>query len=271
MMDGDMDASKTRGIFQGHRVLVVDDLLLNRIVLKGLLSLYDIRPDLACDGAEALQACSRNTYDLVLTDSHMPVMDGFECARRLRRDHSLRVKAIVAVTADAMAGARERCLDAGMDDVLIKPILREDLERTLSRWLKPVGSDVPPAEAPVPGPATAIWVDKARLIKMAEEVGQMKPDFWSDALVLFRADAGSILKALWEAVESENYSETMDRAHALKGICLTLGLVRMAESCKDLQSSATERNKSVCRSRIRSLKEDLEPSLSEAHRMLAGI
>jgi signal transduction histidine kinase/CheY-like chemotaxis protein len=270
-----VDGKKAKGMFLGRRVLVVDDVPINRTVLDGLLAYYGIRPDSVSSGEEALQACSGKTYDLVLMDNHMPGMDGLECARLLRAKHGARVNAIVAVTADAMAEARERCLDAGMDDVLTKPILEEELQCVLSRWLKPAGPDaapparVPdPAPAPDPDPAPSIWVDGRRLIKMSEQFGKNQSGFWKDALVLFKTDADSILEALRAATEAGRFSEVKERAHALKGMCLTLAFVSMVETCKILESSATEGNRQDCRSSIRSLKDALDPSLADACRIV---
>jgi signal transduction histidine kinase/CheY-like chemotaxis protein/HPt (histidine-containing phosphotransfer) domain-containing protein len=266
-----VDGKKAKGMFLGCRVLVVDDVPINRTVLDGLLGYYGIRADSASSGDEALQACSGKTYDLVLMDNHMPGMDGLECARRLRAKHGSRVNAIVAVTADAMADARGRCLDAGMDDVLTKPILEEELQHVLSRWLKPVGSAAPPPRVPEPDPTPSIWVDRQRLIKMSEQFGKEHPGFWKEALDLFKTDASSILETLRTAIEAGNFSEVKDRAHALKGMCLTLGFVSMVETCRSLENSTTEGNRQDCRSLIRSLKDALESSLVEAHRVVDGI
>jgi signal transduction histidine kinase/CheY-like chemotaxis protein len=261
-----------KGRFQGRRVLVVEDMATNKIVLDGMLAFYGIQVDSASNGVEALEACSLRSYDLVLMDNHMPVMDGIECTRRIRREHGQRVKAIVAVTADAMSDARARCLEAGMNDVLTKPIVEEELERVLVEWLKPAESDASNAGTPGNGadPAAAILVDQDRLLKMSGEFRRRKPDFWKDALVLFGTDADAILEALRAAMETENYPEIKARGHALKGICLTLGLLRMVDNCKDLEACALERNKAACRSRIRALETDLGPSLDEARRIFGA-
>lgn len=266
-----VDGKKAKGMFLGRHVLVVDDAPINRIVLDGLLAYYGIQADSASNGEEALQACFRKTYDLVLMDIHMPEMDGLECSRRLRGAHGPRVNSIVAVTADAMADARERCLDAGMDDVLIKPILEEELLRVLSRWLMPMGSATPPPPGhPEPEPFNSIWVDSRHLSKMSKQLGKKNPGFWKDALVLFNADAISILEMLRAATEAGNFSEVKERAHVLKGMCLTLGFVSMVETCRSLENSTTEGNQLACRSLIRSLKGALEPSLLDAHLVIDG-
>ncbi len=110
------------------RILIVDDHALNRKVLDSILMTYDLRSDLAASAEEALHACERSQYHIIFMDCHMPGMDGYECTRRLR--HGPRTgprPTIIGVTADAMDNNLKRCLDAGMDGLLVKPIIERQL------------------------------------------------------------------------------------------------------------------------------------------------
>ena len=134
------------------RLLIVEDHPLNQKVLSGFLSQAGYRADVASSGQEALTVFARSPYDMVFMDCHMPGMDGYECTRALRK---MRIggtrPAIIGVTADAMVGIREKCLRAGMDEVLTKPLLTEELRGVLSRWLgmaKP-GRSVPAQVSPL--------------------------------------------------------------------------------------------------------------------------
>lgn len=120
------------------RILVVEDDEVNREVTCGQLKRIGIQPDLAGNGAEALQRLSNNRYDLVFMDCQMPVMDGWTASRRFRasEDSLQEHTPIVALTAYALKGDRERCLEAGMDDYLAKPVRREILKKTIQRWVK---------------------------------------------------------------------------------------------------------------------------------------
>ena len=122
--------------FEG-RVLLVEDCAVNLAVAEGMLELLGPRVELASDGAEALAALSRGTFDLVLMDCMMPGMDGYAATQELRRREtgSGRRTPVVALTANAMSGDRERCLAAGMDDYLSKPFRQEELRELLARWL----------------------------------------------------------------------------------------------------------------------------------------
>lgn len=116
------------------RVLVVDDSAINRRVLERMLGRWGIRVDLSADGLEALALCAETRYDLVLMDWRMPGLDGLETTTQLRRQESRRVP-VIAVTANALAGDRQQCLEAGMDDFLGKPFNLAQLHGLLKRWL----------------------------------------------------------------------------------------------------------------------------------------
>ena len=129
------------------RVLLVEDNDVNRLVGVSILELLGIQVDVASDGSEAVALSGRNRYDLLLMDCHMPGMDGFAATAAIRaRERGGDACVIVAVTALAMDGDRERCLAAGMDDYLAKPFLREDLLSMLGRWMP--RARVPAPEAP---------------------------------------------------------------------------------------------------------------------------
>ena len=122
------------------RVLLVEDNAINRKLALVLLSRLGLEVEVATDGAEALERLSREVFDLVLMDCQMPVLDGYEASRVIRDPSSSVLRhgvPIIALTANAMAGDRERCLEAGMDDYVSKPIRRERLEAALERWLTP--------------------------------------------------------------------------------------------------------------------------------------
>jgi signal transduction histidine kinase len=129
------DASPSlHGTIAGVRVLLVEDNVVNRRVAARILERLGCEVDLANDGSEALEATRKSDYDAILMDCEMPGMDGFEATRRLReREAGGRRSIVIALTANAMAGDRERCLEAGMDDYVTKPIASEALARVLLR------------------------------------------------------------------------------------------------------------------------------------------
>jgi CheY-like chemotaxis protein len=150
--EGQADESVT---FEGARVLVAEDNTINAKLATALLERMGCTVDVASDGLETLEALSRAGYDLVLMDCQMPEMDGYQATAQLR----LREKAtgahlpVVALTANALAEERQRCLDAGMDDYLAKPVKLADLAAAITRWIqvpKPVATPPPPAATRTP-------------------------------------------------------------------------------------------------------------------------
>jgi len=117
-------------------VLVAEDDLVNQMVVEEMLKLLGCEVDVVGDGAAACRAVADGHYDLVFMDCHMPVMDGYEATRRIRRDEQLHGRriTIVALTADALDSDRERCLDAGMDAFMTKPVSSSQLSATIERW-----------------------------------------------------------------------------------------------------------------------------------------
>jgi signal transduction histidine kinase/ligand-binding sensor domain-containing protein/DNA-binding response OmpR family regulator len=155
-LNGDGEGS-TVGSFIGQQVraLVAEDNVVNQKVAALMLRRLGVVPDFAANGRDAVEMCTTVPYDVIFMDCQMPQMDGFEAAREIRkRETSGQHVAIVAMTAEAMAGSRENCLAAGMDDYIAKPINQRDLLGKLEQWVPAVRRDRHPSEQSVP-PQTA--------------------------------------------------------------------------------------------------------------------
>jgi signal transduction histidine kinase len=118
----------------GH-VLLVEDNPVNQMVAQKMLEKIGIESTLAADGQEALDRLEQETFDAVLMDCQMPVMDGFEAARRIREKDAFSRLPVIAMTANVMEGDREKCISAGMNDYIGKPVIEADLKKILARWL----------------------------------------------------------------------------------------------------------------------------------------
>jgi CheY-like chemotaxis protein len=134
------------------QILVVEDNAVNQLVAEGIVTKLGYQVDIVANGAEALVAITAGSYLAVLMDCHMPVMDGFEATRRIRsQEAGARHIPIVAMTASVMDEDRERCLAAGMDDYVTKPVNIKTLDAVLQFW---VFGDVPPELTDIPTPAS---------------------------------------------------------------------------------------------------------------------
>ena len=134
---GPADALQEQAELQGARALLVEDNELNQEVAIEFLQMLGLAVDPAADGAIALQKVRQQRYDVVLMDMQMPVMDGLSATRAIRQLPGMQALPIIAMTANAMAQDRERCLEAGMNDHIAKPIDVQELVDKLRRWVRP--------------------------------------------------------------------------------------------------------------------------------------
>ena len=127
---------KITASFAGKTLLVADDYVVNQELTKEMLEMMDCEVDIAEDGKEAFDMYNENSYDLIFMDVQMPEMDGYETTRKIRdiegKDKHI---PIVAITANALTGDKEKCIESGMDDYISKPIKGEILEEMLTRYL----------------------------------------------------------------------------------------------------------------------------------------
>jgi CheY-like chemotaxis protein len=223
------------------RVLLAEDNAVNQRVAMEMLKRLGYRVEAVANGQEVLRAMERKRYDIVLMDCNMPGMDGFEAAREIRKreapDHR---PVIIALTANALEGDRERCLDAGMDDYLPKPVRREDLVAKLLEWdRKPDGKRGERGRGIAPR-STGGHVDQRRYAEILE-LADGNADDWILSLVRqFAEDTKRRLAAMRVAAEGKDWNTLASESHALKGSCSTIGLVHAAALCGRLQVRARQ-------------------------------
>jgi signal transduction histidine kinase/FixJ family two-component response regulator len=208
------------GLARHHplRILLAEDHPVNRKVMLSMLEHLGYRADLAINGSEVLEALERQPYDVILMDVQMPEMDGLAATHRIRRElPGDRQPWIIALTAHALSGDRERCLAAGMDDYLGKPVQIADLVAALA------------AAGPPDGQRERETLDPECLDRLRHLPGG---DGFLETLVqTFRATSAADLAALrWEAEESR-WSDVGHTAHRLKGSSATLGLLQVTAAC----------------------------------------
>ncbi|WP_143308397.1 response regulator [Candidatus Entotheonella palauensis] len=218
----------------GMKVLVVEDNAVNQKVAAILLEKLGCRVDLAANGREALEASSRITYDCIFMDCHMPEMDGFEAAaairnRELQSGHRV---PMIAMTANAMASDRQRCLDAGMDGYLSKPVQSEEVYAVLSSYWQPVCTlDASTSEEV---PETEAQGIQRRLSVLQAEHGY---EVVAELIQIFLANTPLMLAAMRDAIAQQNADSLWQTAHTLKGSSVNLGAEAITTLCGDLESS----------------------------------
>jgi PAS domain S-box-containing protein len=219
------------------RVLVAEDNVVNQRVVVRQLTKLGFTADAVGNGKEVLEALQRVPYDIVLLDCQMPEVDGYEVARRIRKEGCATFKSepyLIALTANALPGDRERCLSAGMNDYLTKPVLLDALEGVFQRAVL----KVQPLLRNRPAELTESPIDLSVIggLRELSEPGQPEP--LVELIELFLKDAQPKLDRMKSALERKDFTTLALAAHSLKGSASNLGARRLSELCATLEKWA---------------------------------
>jgi CheY-like chemotaxis protein/HPt (histidine-containing phosphotransfer) domain-containing protein len=208
---------------------LADDDAVNRTVVSALLKQLGLAVELASNGAEAVAAAAGASFDAILLDCLMPDPDGFETARRIRNSapEGPRVP-ILALTALADGENREKCLAAGMDDFLAKPVTLDQLQRVLAKWLTAPPESGKPG-APPSGPLVLSRVEELR--------GLLGEQTWRETVESFLSDGRAKLAELRAAWDKKDATGVRDAAHYLKGSSANLGASAVAEAARRIEKA----------------------------------
>ncbi len=235
------------------RVLVAEDNPVNREVAAAMLESLGVACATAENGLAALEQVSRESFDLVLMDCQMPEMDGFEATgeirRRQREGRLRRTLPVVALTANAVEGDRERCIGAGMDDYLSKPFTRDQLAAVLARWL-PTQSQGPTlateAERPTgrrteearraPSESAESPINPRALEAIRSLPGPNGAAFVATVIRAYLADAPGRMEQIRSAVTSGDAERLRKAAHGMKSSSANVGAETLAGACKDIEA-----------------------------------
>ncbi|MDD2815196.1 MAG: PAS domain S-box protein [Thiotrichaceae bacterium] len=250
-----LDADKN---FPSYQVLVVEDNIINQMVVRDMLTQMGCVVAVAENGKQALELMMQHgQYDLILMDCYMPEMDGFATSRAIRQrefysDEQPHIP-IIALTANAMAGDRERCLAAGMDDYLTKPIKSEALRKTLSHWVVEKSlhamtlssqnynfmidttNIMPTNDFTTPKLATPklLTLDITVLERLRKELSGRSIDWLLD---IFIQEYPHYLTTINQALSQQDSHALFQAAHKLKGSAANLGAKKMADICMQLEA-----------------------------------
>ena len=234
------------------RVLVAEDNPVNQEVVAEMLELLGCRPTLVDDGRAAIAAAARATFDLVLMDCQMPDVDGFEATRAIRDHEAAHPEGgrlpVIALTANALQGDRDRCLDAGMDDYLGKPFRQAELAELLGRWLPQVAAAEPAPEATVdpaafggpPNPRSgAAALDQTALAGLRALEANGATGLLARAIDKFAGYGVELVEQMAAAVAAGDATGLARAAHSLKSSSANLGAKELAGHCRELEALAS--------------------------------
>jgi CheY-like chemotaxis protein/HPt (histidine-containing phosphotransfer) domain-containing protein len=237
---------------QPLRVLLCDDNSINQKVASRILQQLGYEPDIAANGREALDALDRKPYDLIFMDVMMPEMDGLEATRAIRDLQKEGVKTnfksrivIIAMTAQAMQGDREKCLAAGMDDYLPKPVRPNEVRAMIERWSADLGSPAAaqPEVQPAPPPAPAASPEmEAPVVEMDRlmDLGGGDAESLRELVDLYVKQTIGQLAQLEAAVQANNPEEVRQVAHSCAGASATLGMKGLVPMLRELERQGKE-------------------------------
>lgn len=209
--------------FDGYCVLVADDHAINRQVAARMLAKLGCRVDVACDGRDAVAMHRSQPYDLILMDCQMPELDGCHATRRIRNgEHGRRHTPIIGCTAHLMRDERRGCLDAGMDDVLVKPLRLHTLRRLLGKWL-------PPRKAAV---------QAGQKQDVLDDIRDMFGEDFAELTALFIADTPKRIAVMRAAATARDAAQLAKTAHAFSGCAASIGALALSTLGRKLEDDA---------------------------------
>lgn len=219
------------------RILLVEDYVINQDVAVRQLNQLGYRADVVGDGLEALKAMELQRYDIVLMDCQMPVLDGYDATAGIRSREAngtgTRRTPVIAMTANAMMGDREKCIAAGMDDYITKPIQSDDLQRALEQWSPRSDAKVEAIpEAPVQ--ETLPPVDKKRLLDSVGQDGQIPASF----VEFYGSQMSEELNRLYLAIRLKSAEEVIQIAHGCAGMNANCGMLAVVGPLRELERMA---------------------------------
>jgi len=233
---------------RGARILLVEDNELNREVAVGLLEDAHLSIDLAENGEVAVRMAGQHKYDLVLMDMQMPVMDGVTATRAIRANPQLHSLPIIAMTANVMATDREKCIEAGMNDHVTKPIDPQELFAALLRWIKPreasssakqvaAAATIPPAQ-PQASASGALQIPGVDTKSALKRTGGNRLRYESLLRKFAQPSAGGV-QEIRAALAAGDTATAARAAHSLKGAAANLGAAALAEVAARAETAIT--------------------------------
>ena len=216
--------------FQSLRILIAEDNPINRKLMNGMLKSLEFDVDTVNDGPSVLEALQENSFDLILMDCQMPGMDGDEVTRVIRegRHGDAGQPVVVAVTADVSADHKEKCMQAGMDDFLAKPVRLDTLKSGLRRWS--LMANARRRQLPDAG-GTEMNDGDDIIARLRDRAGVVDSAVLEEFIRLFVDDASARIELMRRALDDRDLETIRRECHALKGACLEMGVTTLSGCC----------------------------------------
>lgn len=232
---------------EGSRILLVEDSRINQAFVEEVLAQLACNVTTVSNGQEALDTLSQNKFDLVLMDCQMPVMDGFEATRRIcalkDRGEIDKNLPVLALTANAMKGDRQRCMDAGMNDYITKPVRKKELKEKIYFWIKREKIEVEEEDEET---ALSLSLPSSGILDEAllAEAKALLKDKFDMLLGCYIEDVEAYIREMQDAAEKHNPEGLVRPAHTIKSTSKRMGAVRLSDLARDIEQRAANANQS---------------------------
>jgi CheY-like chemotaxis protein/HPt (histidine-containing phosphotransfer) domain-containing protein len=264
-VDKGSTSDKHPGKQHALRILLAEDNTVNQKVALRILERLGYGADVAADGEEVLDALHRQSYDVVLMDIQMPVLNGLEATQRIvetwpeeERPH------IIAMTAEALDGDRERFLAAGMDDYVSKPVRMEDLARALERYPQTKAKEMPQDRSQgdgAIGPAEAVAFAQNVRSHLRGMLGDDDPAVVDALIEAYLTDVSDQVAAIEQSLDEQDVARLKRAAHTLKSTSGLMNHTDLAEVCAAMEKDAHQENLDAAAARLPTLKMLVQSSL----------
>ena len=245
------------------KILLVEDHEVNQMVTLNQLAMLGFEADCVGNGEEAIAQLAQQNYDLVLMDCQMPILDGYDTTQEIRRrEGSDRHTTIIALTAHALPNDRQKCLAAGMDDYLSKPIAQEALGAMIERWtkhtVKPTAADTNSEITHNPEHLTLSLEETPLDLERLKTISRGKVTFQQQLVQAFIKNAQPGLEQIRLAIPVNNFEIIVQQAHRLKGASANVGVRLIPEVAAQLERQAREENLTGATEKLEVLESQLE-------------
>lgn len=224
------------------KILLAEDNKINQKLALSMLAKIGYKADAACNGLEAVYALEHKNYDIVFMDVQMPEMDGFEATQQIRELKNITQPIIIAMTANAMPGDKEKCINAGMDDYLSKPILLKDIKDIILKWSLEI---IEKQESDKMQDKNVLIIDPKAIDNIRELDDEEDYSVVNIMIDMFFEDTPSHMNNIKKAMSENNFDDLAFFAHGLKGICLNLGAKPLGDLCLTLELSGRTKDNSA--------------------------
>jgi len=254
------------------RILVAEDNQINQKLVQNIFEGLGYKPSLVSNGKEAVRIVEKQPFDIIFMDVQMPEMDGLEATRYINQRLNLPLKpVIIAMTAFALEGDKDKCLEAGMDDYISKPFLVEEIIERIRKWFPhPSGAQQkdtvtkPIARAATKGDV----LDETVLKRLKEMTAGSDPAFFKQVIRMYIDQSAELVKSIAIACREKNATQLAQDAHKLKGSSLNVGAKKVSDTCLRLERNGKNGETNGCEPLVAQLQRDFSEAAAELERMI---